>query len=175
LTPAALVASVMNTDAYRGVEATNLYESILGRAPTASEEQAAISALKSGSNTQSLSLSLYSSAEFQSMTAAGANFVGSLYVDITGQLPTSTVSTATVSSLATTPTSQLVQSLQGTSAAASQTIENVFREVLRRNATNAELATFLPQIMSGTLNDQTLIAQLLASPEFHNLAAASQH
>ena len=175
LTPSGLVTSVMNTDAYRGVEATNLYESILGRAPTAAEQQAAISALKTGSTTQSLSLSLYSSAEFQSMTLAGANLVGNLYVDITGQLPTSTVSTATVSSLATTPITQLVQGLQGTSAAATETIDNVFRAVLRRNPTATEVATYLPQFLGGTLNDQSLTAALLTSSAFYSLAAASQH
>jgi uncharacterized repeat protein (TIGR01451 family) len=175
LTPSALVTSVMNTDAYRGIEATNLYESILDRAPTAAEQQAVISALKTGPTTQSLSLSLYSSAEFQSMTLAGANLVGNLYVDITGQLPTATVSTATVSSLATTPISQLVQGLQGTSAAATETIDNVFRAVLRRNPTTAEVSQYLPQIMAGTLNDQSLTAALLTSSAFYSLAAASQH
>jgi Domain of unknown function DUF11 len=175
LTPSALVASVMNTNAYRGVEATDLYESILGRAPSAAEQQATISALANGATTQSLSLSLYSSAEYQSMNSASAVLVGSLFIDITGQLPAASVSTAMVSSLGTEPISQLVQSLQATPAAATQTIDDVFRAVLRRNPTSTEVATYLPQILGGTLNDQTLTALLLTSPEFHSLAAASQH
>jgi uncharacterized repeat protein (TIGR01451 family) len=175
LTPSALVASVMNTDAYRGIEATNLYESILGRAPTTAEQQAGIASLLFGASTQSLSASLYSSAEYQNKNSASAVLIGSLYIGITGQLPTATVSTATISSLGTTPISQLVQSLQATPAAAIQTIENVFRAVLRRNPTATEIATYQSQIMAGTLNDQSLTAALLVSPAFKSLAAASQH
>ena len=177
LTSTALIATLMNTDAYRTIETTNLYQSILGRAPTALELQSTIASLKAGASTQNLSLSLYSSAEFQSLnsTGAAATLVGSLYIDITGALPTATVSSASISSLGTTPISQLVQSLQASPAAATQTIDSVFRLVMRRNPTSTELATYLPQIMSGQITDQSLTALLLASSDFRNLAIASQH
>lgn len=169
-TRASVVAGIINSDAFRGAQADSLYVSVFGRKPNAFERQSAIATLRTGSTTEQLAQQLYTSSEYQTRNPTGELLVGNLYLSIVGKLPSLADSSATVQAMDNTPLSDLVTSLQSMDDAGRNEVNTIYRQVLRRNATENEIATWAPQLQSGAATATNLTQALVTSAEFYNLA-----
>ncbi|MEI7687259.1 MAG: DUF4214 domain-containing protein, partial [Planctomycetota bacterium] len=170
-TSAAEVTTLLwNSDEHRTLQANQTYQAVLGRAPSDAERQSAINSLKAGSNEATLARGLYTSAEYQNTHGNSANLVGSLYLSVTGSLPTAVQSASTLSTLANSPLDQVVASIQQSDDGLRSVIRAAYREVLRRNASEAEVNSWLTQMKYNGVTQDSLYFTFLNSDEFKTLA-----
>jgi protocatechuate 3,4-dioxygenase beta subunit len=170
VTPQAYVNQVWGSDAHRAQQANNLYESILGRAPTAAETAAVTQQLDSGSSTVDVMQTLYTSAEFQQLHSSSQSLITALSQGILNTTPGSADSAAIAQSMANEPLNQVVSDLLNSTASVSNLIDSTYVDTLRRHATAAEIQTWTTPIQAGTMSIDDLAQRLLASQEFYQLA-----
>jgi uncharacterized repeat protein (TIGR01451 family) len=173
-TRASVIANAWNTDAHRALVAEQLYGTYLGRSPTAAEESTVMQALAGGATVQSQVLSLLTSQAYQQLHPTASQMAAALSQAILGQTG-GDAQQGLLQAMDAQPLSALVNSLLASPAAASQSVDRVFTQTLRRHATAAELAQWAPAIQSGSVTTDQLTQQLLATDEFFQLALNSVH
>jgi uncharacterized repeat protein (TIGR01451 family) len=169
-TPDLLVANVWNSDAHWALQAQQLYQTYLGRSPTAAESGAVVQALQSGATTQSQALAILASPEFQALHPTSAGLASALSQAIIGQTPDVLTEQSLVQSMGAETLYGEITALLNSTDGVNRAVDQTCRDTLRRDATAAELALYTPQIQAGTLTTDQLAQRLLASQEFYQLA-----
>jgi uncharacterized repeat protein (TIGR01451 family) len=167
LTKQDVINAAWNSPAHWNFEAQQLYQQYLGRNPTAFEQATLAQALSGGSSLQSQTIALLSSPQYQALHPSTDALVGSLYTAIVGTPPDTTTQQSLVQSLGTETLNDLVSSLLTSTAGVDRTINQVYLDTLRRQATSGELALYGPQMQAGSLTAEHLVQKLLKSQEFY--------
>jgi len=170
---AQFTSMVWESDEHRARQVQTIYQNALNRGANASEQAAGIASLRAGTSEAGLTRSLLASAEYNSQNA-GTTFVGSLYTEITGKLPTQAQFQATLASMNNSSADAVIQNLQMSDDGLRNLINSAYRGILRRNVSEGEIASLLPSLKSGAVTEATLRQFLLNSNEFYNLAYASR-
>ena len=171
--PAAFVAQVYSSDAARANQVNKLYESVLNRAPTGTEQATAINQLNNGTNVLTVMQTLYTSTEFQQAHSTSQSLATALSQGILNTTPGTVGSQTLVQSLDTQPLSTVVSNLLNSTGSLSNLIDNEYLLTLRRHATAAEIQTWTAPLQAGTTTLDAIAQRLLASQEFYQLAYVS--
>lgn len=168
---AAQVTSILwNSDEHRDKQADQIYQSVLGRTPTASERFDAASNLKAGASEAAVARQLYTSAEYLSQHPGSADLAGSLYVRLTGALPSAAQSASALQAMANSPLDQVVANIQQSDDALRNSVRTAYRTVLRRNAGDAEVTYWVNRLKFNGVSEGDLYQTFLSSEEFRTLA-----
>jgi hypothetical protein len=165
-----VVGTVYNSDAHRALQAQNLYQTYLGRTPTAAEQATVVQALQSGATERSQVVALLSSPAYQQLHPTSLSLATALSQDIQGQTPNGVSAQALVQALGNQTLAQAVDTLLSTPEGLNRTVDQTFRDTVRRPASAAELAQYSAQLQAGTITTDMLTQKLLASQEFFQLA-----
>jgi uncharacterized repeat protein (TIGR01451 family) len=165
-----VVAGAWATDAHRIQQANQLYQTYLGRLPTASEQAAVVQALQAGASTQSQAVAILTSPAYQALHPTTQDLATALSQDILGQDPGAASSQSLVQAMGNQTLSDVVTGLFATPDAVNRSINQVYLDTLRRPATTTELTQWTAQLQAGTITLDTLAQKLLASQEFYQLA-----
>lgn len=170
VTRQSFVQTLWASNAHRAMQAEQIYQDILDRAPTAQEKADAVAQLKGGATEMSLRESLYVSAEYQALHATQESLAVALSKDILNVTPGTAETQSLIQAMDTQPLNTVVHNLLLSDDALANQIDKTYRATVRRAATTAEIALWTPQIQAGTLTLDTLAQRLLASQEFSTLA-----
>jgi hypothetical protein len=165
-----VVGTVFNSDAHRALQAQNLYQTYLGRTPTAPEQATVVQALQAGATERSQVVAILSSPAYQQLHPTAVGLATALSQDILGQTPNSVSAQALVQAMGNQTLAQAVDSLLSSTDGLNRTVDQIYRDTVRRPATAAELAQGSSQLRAGTATTDTLTQKLLASQEFFQLA-----
>ena len=168
---AQVTSMIWTSDEHRGVQADEIYQSVLGRTPSLSERNDAFQQLKAGADEASVARQLYTSAEYQSLHPGSADLAGSVYVGVTGALPSAAQSATALQALANSPLDQVVASIQQSDDALRNTVRDAYRIVLRRGAGDGEVTYWFNRLKFNGMSQGDLFQTLLNSDEFKVLAA----
>lgn len=168
--PAQLVKALWSQKEHWSFEVKKLYNSILHRAPTASELAGGISSLQGGALLKDLRLTLLTSAEYLSTHSSPESFILGFYEDVLRQIPDSLTRFNLVQSMGTLGVADIATNLLNTTAAQNQVVIGSFIAVLRRMPTAAEIQHWSALLQSGQTTEHGLMQALLGSGEFMKLA-----
>jgi hypothetical protein len=167
-TPAQVVQSIINSQAYRTAVVTRLYESILGRAPDPAGLTGSTAYLAAGGTVEGLKAQLYGSAEyFTNVGGTNTAYVSALYTAILGR-PVDSAGLSTDLTLLSNGLSRsgLAAFLLATTLGAQQTAQSIYLTYLRRPPTFGESSALSGQLAAGAITDQAIIAILVVTPEY---------
>lgn len=171
-TAAQIAAVLWASDEHRGIQADQIYQSVLGRAPSAGERNAAVASLKANATEDTIERQLMTSAEYASLYPSNANLAGSIYLNQTGALPTQLQSQTAVQSMTNSTLDEVVKNIQKSDDALRNTVRTAYRDVLVRNAGDAEVESWLNQLKAGLSQDAFYLA-LYNSDEFRRLGRST--
>jgi len=169
-TPTQVSNILWTSTEHRNIQANRIYQTVLGRAPNANERSTAANALMAGASEATIARGLYTSAEYASLHPNSADLAGSIYVSQTGALPTQAQSSAAIQAMANSPLDQIVANIQQSDDALRNSVRTAYRDVLRRNVSDAEISGWVGQMKSGGLTLDGLYLALFNSAEFNVLA-----
>jgi hypothetical protein len=169
-----IIAPLWNSNEHFALQAKQIYNTYLHRAPNPLELSMAIQQFRAGADEAALVQQLVTSAEYQAQNSSPAKLVGRLHLDLTGKLPDLATNQNMVLSLANQSLLQAAQGLMASQAALQFSVDSVYRLVLHRPATAAEMQFSALQLQGGALTLAGLSSQLLASNEFYQLAWKSK-
>jgi hypothetical protein len=167
--PSQAVAVLQNSDAYRGAEVTNVFETILRHAPGPDGLTAGIHYLNAGGTIEGLKSFLYGSTEYYQNIGGNTNsgFLSALYQGILGRsIDPGALSNGLSYLAAGGSRSALASYLESTNEGVKQTVQTIYMAYLRRYPTFDEINANTTALMAGAMTDQSLIAALIGSPEY---------
>jgi hypothetical protein len=168
----ALVSQLWTSSAHRALQADQVYQAVLGRAPTAQETSQAVALLSSGTSQLQLMENLYVSPAYQQLHAGSqTSLATALSQDILNVTPGTVSTQQIVSSLGAQPLSTVVHNLLMSTAGLSNLIDETYLATVYRPATAAEIQTWIAPLQAGTMTLDQLAQQLLSSQEFYTLAS----
>ena len=168
-----IATTLWNSDEHRSLQAGLLYQTFLGRAPSYSERLAAIQALQAGTSEIALSVGLVNSAEYQTSHPTPGTLVAGLYESILNELPDASTQLQAASALANESVGDLAQSLMTSTAGLTTIVNQAYLSILRRSATTSEIQNWVTELQGNQVTLDLMQFDLLASPEFYQLAARS--
>jgi hypothetical protein len=169
-TPGQIVADAWASDAHRALQAQQLYQTYLGRTPTAPEQATVVQQLKAGATEQSQVVAILTSPAYQQLHPSTEQLAAALTQDILGKTLDPASEQSLVQSMDNQTLNDVVSSMLSSAEAVNRSVDRTFRAVLRRPVTSAELALWTPQIQAGAITTDTLVQRLLASNEFYQMA-----
>jgi uncharacterized repeat protein (TIGR01451 family) len=175
LTAQNLISSTWHSSAHYSQVANQLYRQYLNRLPTSDERAAVVQAMRSGATVQSQAAAILASPAYQALHPSTDELAVSLYTDLVGHTPDGVTQQALIQSMGNETLDAFIGDLQNTPDAINRAINQVYLNTVRRDATDAELARFAPQVQAGTLTTDQLAQRLLGSQEFYQLAYHSIH
>jgi hypothetical protein len=149
------------------------FQDLLGRAPSPSDLSASTMALMAGATDESLQAQIAGSAEFFLKSGStDAGFVTALYKDFLNRTPSSSELALWVGALSTMSRDQVASLLLETSKYDTDLVKGYYLEFLRRPADTLGLTVFVNGLTgpSPALTDEQVIATLIGSQEYFNLA-----
>lgn len=153
----------------------NFYPSLLGRAASGAESSFWLQQLKQGVSEQQLIATLAGSDEFFNLAAVGAldgNFINQAYAEILGRAPSGTElgnNSQTMTQAEVTSRIAVAQALVLSDEYRRLIIKTGYQTFLRRPASNAEIAAWLPSLRAG-MTDQGFYATLIGSGTYFKSA-----
>jgi hypothetical protein len=174
-TPTAFVSNLWASDAHRALQVSNLYHTILNRAPTAAEIATTKQQLNTGTDTLDVMQSLYTSNEFQTLHATTDELATALSEKILSVTPGSAQLQAIVQSMANDPLDQVVHDLLHSNDGLANLVDDSYLETLRRHPSASESQSWVAQLQANTITLDALTQKLLTSAEFYQLAFANIH
>jgi uncharacterized repeat protein (TIGR01451 family) len=169
---ATIVNELWQADAHRALQANQLYSTYLHRLPTPFEQAGVIQQLKFGAQETSFAAQLVSSSEYLAAHPTANTLAGGLYLDLLGKLPDVGANQSLVQAMGNQSVSNAALNLLSTYDARQFAVDNIYRTMLHRPASAAEMQFGALQLQSGVPASQLAI-NLLASAEFYWLAFAS--
>jgi uncharacterized repeat protein (TIGR01451 family) len=169
---AVIVRELWNSDAHRALQANQLYSTYLHRLPTPFEQASVIQQLRGGAQERTIAAQLVSSNEYLAAHPTANTLAGGLYLDLLGQLPDGGTHQSLVQAMNNQTVSAAVQSLINSQGALQFSVDNIYRTMLHRPASAAEMQVGAAQIQAG-LPESEIAIRLLSSPAFYQLTFAS--
>lgn len=149
------------------------FQGLLGRAPTSTELSFEASLLASTTD-ESVQAALAGSAEFFSKSGGtNAGFIVALFQDFLGRAPSSAEVAFWESALATMSRDQVAALILGTTEYESDLVKSYYLEFLQRPADPTGLTFFISALNGNTLTDEQVIASLIGTDEYFELAQAT--
>jgi Domain of unknown function (DUF4214)/PEP-CTERM motif len=147
------------------------FQDFLGRAPSPSDLSLYTGFLVSKNTDEFVQAQLASSAEFfLDSGSSNAGFVTALYKDFFNRTPTSGEIAFWVGALSTMSREQVASLLLGMQEYDTDLVKSYYLEFLRRPADSTGLNFFSTALNEGKLTDEQVIASLIGSEEYFNLA-----
>ena len=173
LTQAQLVSQLYFSGQFIGQEISNMYQSILGTAPTASQLSAAAAQLQAGVSLTTLEANLLtSSAYLQAHTSPDSLVIG-LDQSILGSTPSISSMNLQVQSLGATTWTTYVQSQVTSSQALTIIIQEDYEGILGRAPSSAELNAWISAFQNNQATPDGMLQYLFSSAEFMQRALAN--
>ena len=168
VTRTSVVQSLQNSNEYRTLEVTDLYNRLLNRAPDAGGLVSFATMLSQGGTLEQLEAILVGSPEYFQTRGAGSvsGFLGAAYGDLLGRQPDAGGAAYFTNQIAMGAARATVAGTLATGMEGSQrTVDRLFQQYLHRSAAAGDKAFFGSQLQNG-LRDEQLITTLAASDEY---------
>ena len=174
-TPATFVAQVYSSTAARVQQTNTLYQTVLGRNPTAPEQASTVAQLQSGADQLTVMQDLYTSPAYQQLHPTTDALATALSKDILNVVPGSASTQSLIQSMGAEPLSTVVHDLLTSDASIGNLIDTTYLQTLRRHPTASELQLWTGPIQTGSMTLDGLTQRLLSSAEFYQLTYNTIH
>jgi hypothetical protein len=165
--------SLDTSSEYYQLLAESYFQGLLGRTATPTELSFETSLLASSTD-ESVQAALAGSAEFFANSGGtNAGFIVALFQDFLGRAPSSGEVTFWESALGTMSRDQVAALILGTTEYDSDLVKSYYLEFLQRPADSTGLNFFVTALNGGTQSDEQVIASLIGTDEYFELAQAS--
>ena len=164
--------TVLGSTEYRDDLTDSYYETYVDRLPDALGLQNSLNFLQGGGTDQGLQDQLLASPEFfNDQGGTNSAFVAGLYTDLLQRFASPSESSIWVNALGSNSltTAQVAMDFLTSPEYDDDLVSGYFALFLDRVPTPSDLSLYVPEIQGGTTNEQ-VIAQILGSPEFFDLA-----
>jgi hypothetical protein len=176
VSPTQVVAKIMNSDEYRGIVVTELFDQYLNRMPTPGELDRYVADLRNGVRREQLQIRILSGSEyFQLQGGTNSAFLQGLYQDVVGQpIDPATLAQYLQALDFGVSRATIVKKVVSGTPALERVVTGLFQQYLNRAPTATELAGYVTKLQSslGGLTVEGVIARLLSSNEYFALALA---
>ena len=168
-TRAQVVASLMNTDEYRGLDVDRVFTQFLKRKSDPSGRTYWINAIRNGRSLRKFRAQLFGSSEYFSKAGGtNAKFVTAAYADSLGRLPDPSGQAYWTNKIDHGMDRGSVANAFLVSSEARRTlVRNAFLRFVLRQPTQAELDQWMPPLQSSDTGEQQLVAFLVGSGAYY--------
>ena len=153
---------------YLKIEVTNLYQTVLHRAPDAGGLASWVKDAQNGMSLADVERNLFSSAEFQLGNQDNASFVLALYEDVLGRNPDAGAGSWTQNLNAGMARSQVIKEFLSSDEYYLRTLAGFYLNILHRPADQAGEQAWLQKLQRGQVTTDGVALAFLSSNEFLN-------
>lgn len=169
LTRDQFVSEVWNTDIHLGRQIDALYLSMYGRNSTAAERATLTTSLRAGVSELTIAQEMVTAPEYQQLHPNAADAATSMYETLMGQ----SVDAGTAQWASQQPMGMLAYSMLHADTSTRNYVEQAYRQILKRDATESELQTWSSKLSSDATTPAQFSQWLMSSQEFYQLAQNS--
>jgi uncharacterized repeat protein (TIGR01451 family) len=170
-TPGQVVNALWASAEHRGLQVDAYYQAFFGHAPDPAGRAYWVSVFNSGANEMDVVQMLVSSPGYQALHPDNASFVTALYNDLLARPVDATALTFWTQQLQNgVSRSTVISSILHSGESYLRVIDTGYANILHRGADPGGRSSWLSAFQTGQVNVGTFSEDLLASPEFYNLA-----
>jgi hypothetical protein len=169
VSPQAVVAAFWESAEHRGLQVDIFYQTLLHRAADPTGRAAWVNALLAGASETQVELGFLTSFEYQSEHLGPTLYTVGLYLDVLGRAPSATELASWVQLLqaGTSPQTE-ASAILSSAEAATNAVQTLYQQALKRPADPLGLAFFAPLVESGA-SLEVIANTLFPSAEYFNL------
>jgi len=166
--------SLDTSSEYYRLLANSYFQDLLGRSPTLTELNAFTGLLVSNNPDESIQALLAASAEFYFHGGnTDAGFITALFHDFLKRNPTPAELAFWETQLGTMTRDQVASLILGSLVYDTDLVQSYYLQFLQRPANSTELHSFAADLNGGTMTDEQVIASLIGTDRYFQLAQAS--